>query len=308
MNPKKFVLLSLLFPSVLLASKAQGPFLALDAENVSQLPKNFRTTNDALPFQKQVSVEGLKDLRMIGSGQFSDAMFQTVLKKLPQGISIMDVDLRQETHGFVNGNAISLYGIHNWANLGKLTHRIQIEEKEFIDQLKKTDQITVTKIDKKNLVQTRMQYVFPIKTAYSEEDLMKQYQMGYKRIYVLDHCKPSDEKVDQFIRMVRKLPKNTWLYFHCRAGVGRTTTFMGMYDMMHNAKKVSFEDILKRQQLMGGKDLLTIPKKHLKGEKTFKVACAKERADFLKSFYRYCVASQENGYAISWSDWLKKAQ
>lgn len=304
MQPKKLILLTLLFPSILLAAEIHAPFLALDAANVSQLPKNFRTTEDALLAHGKVSTLGLKDLHAIGSGQFSSAMLEMVLKKLPQEISILDVDLRQETHGFVNGNAISLYGKSNWANLGKTNQQIQTEEQTFINQLKQMPEITASKIDKKSQPKpVYVPFVFPVKSVSTEADLVKHYHLKYERIYVTDHCKPADEKVDQFIRLVKKLPKNTWLYFHCRAGVGRTTTFMSMYDMLHNAKKVSYEDILKRQGLIGGKDFLKLTEKPLDIKRD---TCAKERSKFLKSFYEYCRVNQGNHYATSWQEWLKK--
>ena len=34
--------------------------------------------------------------------------------------------------------------------------------------------------------------------------------------------------VDYFIDFVENQPENTWLHFHCKAGAGRTTTFMIM--------------------------------------------------------------------------------
>lgn len=294
-----------LWPSIVFAVEIQSPFMALDAANVSELPKNFRTTEDALPAHSKVSTFGLKELHAIGSGQFSSAMLDAVLKKLPQGISILDVDLRQETHGFVNGNAVSLYGKSNWANLGKANQQIQAEERVFVNQLKRMPQVTVSKIDKKSQSKrVHIPSVFPVKTASSEADLVKQYHVKYERIYVTDHCKPADEKVDQFIRLVKKMPKNTWLYFHCRAGVGRTTTFMSMYDMLRNAKIVSYEDILKRQRLIGGKDFLKLSEKPLDIKRD---TCAKERSKFLKSFYEYARINQGNDYATSWMEWLKKA-
>jgi len=97
------------------------------------------------------------------------------------------------------------------------------------------------------------------------------------RITVTDHRSPLDDQVDLFVQSVKNLPKETWLHFHCRGGAGRTTTFMSMYDMMHNAKNVSFEDIMKRQTLIGGSDLLN----HEEEDKS------ETRSDFMNNFYSF---------------------
>ncbi|WP_304519483.1 phosphatase domain-containing protein [Clostridium estertheticum] len=114
-----------------------------------------------------------------------------------------------------------------------------------------------------------------------------------------DHLKPKDDQVDLFVKETQKISTNdTWLHFHCRGGVGRTTTFMAMYDMMNNAKQVSFEDIIQRQVLIGGSDIL---KKDDEGNKTGD----ENRADFLKQFYQYSKQNNDN-FKTSWSDWCHK--
>jgi hypothetical protein len=61
---------------------------------------------------------------------------------------------------------------------------------------------------------------------------------------------------DLFSRSAR-LPENAWAHFHCEAGLGRTTTFMVLYDMLRNANRVSLEDIVQRQKILShGYDVL----------------------------------------------------
>lgn len=79
--------------------------------------------------------------------------------------------------------------------------------------------------------------------------------------------------------------------------MGRTTTFMVMYDMMHNAKKVSYNDIMKREVLIGGSDILSVSDENKKNE-------SKSRSDFIKEFYNYC-HDNNDGFQTSWSQWLK---
>lgn len=58
--------------------------------------------------------------------------------------------------------------------------------------------------------------------------------------------------VNYFIDFVKNQPKDSWLHFHCKEGIGRTTTFLIMYDIMKNHKDVNLNDIIKRQVLLSG--------------------------------------------------------
>jgi Protein-tyrosine phosphatase. len=119
--------------------------------------------------------------------------------------------------------------------------------------------------------------------------------MDYIRVTVTDTERPEDDMVDYFVKKVRKLPEDTWLHFHCKAGMGRTTTFMAMYDMMKNSKKVSLEDIMERQELLGGVKLL----KPVGGKESE----SQKRSDFLRQFYQYTKENNDN-FKTSWSQWL----
>ncbi len=293
-------LLLLCLSSVLLASTRHDPILVLDASNISQLPKDFRTTSDPIRSPGSVSLVGLRQLHAMGSGQFSKAMLEMALKKLPPNASMVVVDLRQETHGFIDGRAVSLYGKYDWANVGKSDQKIHQEEKNFIAQLQRKPKVQVSKINKTPDTLGFISHLFPVNTAYTEAELVKKYHLGYQRFYVTDHCQPKDAQVDAFIQFAKKIPENTWLYFHCRAGKGRTTTFMLMYDMLHNAKKVSYQDILKRRVLLGGKDFNKKP--DYRGRKEHYKACYQSRLVFLKAFYDYCRTNKDH-YATSWTEW-----
>jgi hypothetical protein len=121
------------------------------------------------------------------------------------------------------------------------------------------------------------------------------------RLPVPDHMRPSDKQVDRFVKLVRAVGKDkgTWLHVHCEAGDGRTTTFLAMYDMMHNARAVSFEDIVHRQWLLGGIDLLAT-----NARAPWKREYARKRAEFIKKFYRYC-RENKDGFKTMWSAWLE---
>jgi hypothetical protein len=273
--------------------------------NEALLPQNFRTTQD--PFKLTASSypsrKGLDTLQLSGSGQFSEESLKTMLKHLHHPPPLYVVDLREETHGFLNGTAVSLYGIRNWANSGKSLKNIEQEEHQFLQHLLQQKEIQVAhllarNVDGQQLPPTELK-PFSVQHSVNERQLSKAYQIHYVRIPVTDHSKPYPESVDAFISLVRQLPDGYWLHVHCAGGAGRTTTFMSMYDMMKNAKQLSFDTILERQWFLGSYNL-----KNTK-EDSWKTACFKERLDFLRNFYEYCRSNQDQ-FATPWSTYLKQ--
>ena len=90
------------------------------------------------------------------------------------------------------------------------------------------------------------------------------------------------------------MPKDSWLHFHCKEGIGRTTTFMIMYDIMKNYNNATLDEIIYRQLVLFG---LT--------EKNFNSFLSKERLDFFTKFYQY-VQEENTDFKTSWSQWLNK--
>lgn len=277
------------------------PLLVLDAENVSVLPEHYRTTSDSLPKNNPINWDSLSSLHIMGSAEFSALGLEKVLQRFPtQHITV--VDLRQESHGFLNGNAISWYGPGNAANAGKKPEEIEKDQANRLHKLNKLTHAIVYKILSKTpeeAIDKVEPMDFTIRQVISEKALVKRYHLNYTRFYVADFHAPSENEVNRFIQFVKKLPATEWVYFHCRAGVGRTTTFMVMYDMMRNAKRVSFEDIISRQAAIGGKSLAELP-----APKRYKYQWAVERLNFLRSFYEYCRDNNDN-FQTTWTAWLK---
>jgi hypothetical protein len=115
---------------------------------------------------------------------------------------------------------------------------------------------------------------------------------------VTDHARPDDKEVDQFLGLIKKLPPQAWLYFHCYAGQGRTSTFMIMYDIVRNPK-LSLDAIIDRQVQLGSHDIrrLSGPLKERKHPEE------KSRLRFINLFYEYVRAP--DGYAANpWTKWI----
>jgi protein-tyrosine phosphatase len=109
-----------------------------------------------------------------------------------------------------------------------------------------------------------------------------------------------DGEVDRFVISVRALPAGQWVHFHCRAGKGRTTTVLALYDMLRNAGRVSLDDIVNRQSLLiGDYNLL-----QLEEQSGWKAPLAADRANFVRAFYDYARANP-NGSPQLWSEWLR---
>lgn len=266
--------------------------LILNMWNKETLPRNFRSTSEH--FHRQLnpapSMKGFAELNASGSSQFSEKSLQAILNKIPNS-NIIIVDLREESHGFMNGMAISWYAERNWANNDKGLTQIVADENNKLKELLH-EKIAFMDLNKNIIIPVPIW----VNNTATESQLSKSKGLGYLRIPVRDHLKPSDHEVDSFIRFVMSLPKDAWLHFHCSAGEGRTTTFLAMYDMMRNANDVTMEDIFKRQWLLGGINFLEVS-----AHETWKTPYTNERTQFLKQFCMYCKENPQ--FQQPWSSW-----
>jgi predicted protein tyrosine phosphatase len=296
----KKALFLLWLTSPLLCFSSQGlcnPVLIINAPNYKGvLPKKFRTTND--PFtQEGISLKGLDTLHASGSAQFSKDGFNQILKKVP-GYEMVVIDLRQESHGFLNGMAISWFCPRNWINRDKTLEQIEQEENQLLANLSEQSEVAIYRRRPNEAHMLESKQI--VKKVMSECELCeKVFDVGYFRMPVADHVRPDDPVVDRFIQFVSSLPSQAWLHFHCSAGEGRTSTFMAMYDMMRNAKEVGLNDIFKRQFHLGGLSFLDEP-----SENFWNYSLKKERIKFLHQFYNYCKTNSDD-FKQLWSDWNK---
>ena len=277
--------------SLLANYELSDPLLILNMENQAAFPRNFRLST--FPMKEETtplpSSQGLVELRASASGQFSEKSFAKMLEVIPEK-KILMFDLRQESHGYVDGIAVSWYGKRDWGNVGKSLKEIIFDEEQKLECLRKEQSLVIH--DAMN------PFVVNANSIFNENELASKYEIQYVRLPVTDHVKPDDEMVDRFLKLIENDCQESWIHFHCSAGRGRATTFMCLYDILKNGKDVSFHDILMRQSLIGGKCLLKFP-----SPTAWKYGFAVERTEFLKEFYQFI---NERSQHESWSDWKIK--
>lgn len=209
------------------------------------------------------------------------------------------VDLRRESHGFLNGQAVSWYADRDIMNLGLSLSQVEQDEQERLARVAGGATATVFVVKKKveDVIMEAAATPVAVAEVREETDFLASRSIDSFRSPNRDHYAPEDAQVDAFVGFVRDLEPGRWLHLHCHGGDGRTTTFLAMLDMMRNAPEVSLEDILERQRLLGGIDLATLPV-----PPSWKRAPAAERLEFLRGFHRYCL-EEGPGFQRSWSDW-----
>ena len=283
-----------------------APALALkiDRKNIYQLPRNFRTGNDEFVGITKDGIvptrKGMEKLNVSASSAFSERELQAILDKIPvTPDKFYDIDLRGESHGYINGIAVSWFAPHNWGNDGRSQDLIEGIEKKQLNEVKQSETNLVYQFDDdKNVLLTPIE--INANEVKTEKQLIKKYGANYFRLTLSDHFRPNDDDVDKFLTFYKSLPEDAWLHYHCYAGMGRTTIFMVMHDILKNAQAVSFKDIIQRQKLIGIVDLSEIPdKKKNWGRKAYI-----ERYQFTQHFYDYVKANPT--LKKSWSDWAKE--
>jgi len=271
------------------SDKDNGVHLILDAFKYNNiLPNHFRTTTDlaVVKDNKDLDLKGLDKLNISGSQQFSGDNIQLLIKAIDTSLPITVIDLRQECHGFINEFAVSFADARNNANVGLTRDQVIAKENKDLKSIKLNEPITFYNNSKETMV---------VKTVKNEEELTKSKNLGYQRITVRDGGIPTDDMVDYFMGFIKNKPKDSWLHFHCKEGIGRTSTFMIMYDMINNYKDVNADAIIKRQLALANFEDVTL--------KSF---YNNERIGFLNKFYDYCKANGDS-FNMKWSEWKSKS-
>ena len=255
----------------------------LDGLDLTQV-RNFRIASSTTSASAQPSVKSIP------------LLYDVLKRETLSNTQIYIVDLRQESHGFANGVPVSWYEEHNHANLGKSVNEIEQDE---INKLKSilgtmTEFIPLGKHDEETL----SKLVLSVDTVQNEMHVAKGAGFNYVRFSAADMMFPEPATVDEFIKFYLSLPSKHWLHFHCHAGHGRTTTFLVFYDIL-TYPELSLEEIVQRQYLLGGSNLLLVD-----NSENWYSKKNRERAEKLRQFYQYVKEQRDSNFSISWNDWL----
>jgi Inositol hexakisphosphate len=198
--------------------------------------------------------------------QFRHVLSSHIVAKYRPSIIYL-VDLRQETHGFLDDIAHSWYADNDFGNVGQPLDWIVNEEKIrllFLEALTKARVFEIATDASDNRAQQRMTPTsyrdIAVGTARTEEQAFDDRKIGsprfystvqYVRIPVTDHCAPDQNALKTLEDLARNAPSDAWFHFHCHGGDGRTTTFLMLYDMLcwkKSSKKLPELDVFACRQ------------------------------------------------------------
>lgn len=147
-----------------------------------QLPANFRTAqSDYKKVESGVypSREGLNELRMSGRSFFSKNEFLEMLKHVPKK-DLVVIDLRAESHGYINDNGVSWYSRYKTFNKGQSAQEVDRREKSMLQTalMNGTMDIATLKSDKdiENQVQEK------VNSVQTEGEFLESQSVKYYRV------------------------------------------------------------------------------------------------------------------------------
>ena len=269
-----------------LAGTDQGT-LILNAPDKSGTPRNYRA---------------IKNLDASGSGQFS-ANELDVVRERAGGRPLTVLDLRQESHGFVGGTAVSWFGARDAANNGKAPVQIVNDESALLAGLASQTEITVQKVTGKSedrAIGDSKPVRLPVPSVQNEQAVVGTSGAGYARVYAADYQAFTDEQVDQLVAFWQSRPPGGWVHVHCAAGQGRTTQALVLFDALENASTTSLQDIVDRQKDAGGINVLST-----KSTPAWRHDGEVARVRLVRRFYEYA-KEHPRGQGERWSSWAAR--
>ncbi len=260
-------------------------------------PSRIRSTSN-LAALDGINQEGLDRISMTGIEQFSAAQLDAVIESV-RPKTVVVIDTRQESHGFVDGKPVSWMALDNknWGNVDKPMEDIEPKEaKKLAKWAGKNDGQDVSIPNGSTAKAKRA--AEPLNVSVRSEEVETEKQLVtrkggmYVRVPVPDHAAPDQGALAHFAASTRQIVMekgldNVHFVVHCRGGMGRTTMFMSALDMLTNAGTVPMKEIVDRQVKLRQRDEgpLTAP------GKAYKATFRDEKAAVLQFFYDYAAAN-----------------
>lgn len=212
------------------------------------------------------------------------------------------LDLREESHFYVNGFAVSLTNQKNNLNHGKQLSEIKQEEMEIVENLKGKE-ITLYYREKEekvsNGINEKMVNFLPQapitpNLIETEEMLVNRLNGNYVRLPITDHAGfPSTDQIDTLITLHDTQQREfSWIHVHCAAGKGRSSSVITMLAILSWAPTLTLEEIFFRLESRGNRQLL------MQGAE--KSTHQSSDINFWRDFYDFASTRTEN---MLWSSW-----
>lgn len=239
-----------------------------------------RTMQDPIPASEKANLLGLREMKISGGPyiNFSDLKGKLSKFHINNNIIIVDSLLDNNNCGYYNDISTTYFAYE----------RPDTDVRHILRRLIYTGTSEILK-DK----------IIP------ESEMAKKHGFGYINIKIESKLVSVDENVDKFVDFVDSLPKDAWVHFHCRLGKGRTSIMLNLFDIMKNAPSVPLNDIVRRQYLLGSRDLFDT--KVWLTNSTYSLKALTNRKKFVEDFYAF-ICQRKNGGIQKWSDWRKQME
>jgi Inositol hexakisphosphate len=217
-----------------------------------------------------------------GSGQCSAGGWHVLSERLSlvHPTSLVVVDLRKESHGYINGAAVSWYASRNWGCAGLTALEAIDLERMRLKLVSRADEVIVTTKSAVNQG-TCGGDTWRVEEASSERTIVERAGARYARIPVNDHCRPDHDALMDLVGLFSNLPAGSHLHFHCRGGKGRTAMALALLDIYQSAGVDSLAEIIARQTAFSEYAL----DDGFADCSTYKVAQRRDRWILLQEFY-----------------------
>src|SRR5262245_45655877 len=135
---------------------------------------------------------GLDELRASGSAQFGAMGLQAIIERV--GRPLVVVDLRQESHGLLDGVPVSWYASHDQVNVVRSLTEVRQDEQRRLAALAGEGEVTAfvkaAELDSGEISEA-MPIRLPARPALTERDLVQSLGAGYLRIPATDFLPPT---------------------------------------------------------------------------------------------------------------------
>lgn len=211
------------------------------------------------------------------------------------------VDLREETHLYVDGFPISIANEMNDANHRRPFKEINREESMLTARLMCSESVDLwqrTKLEKDGKREKRGVFLplgkESVVSSFTEAQFVRGIGARYCRLPTTDHQFLSDQAIDSLIDLHEmQQDEKFWIHVHCAAGKGRTSAAITILALLTLAKEKSLAEVCSDFQQKGNLAL----------EKLSRVAEQRGKKDFWQKFHAFAHARSPG---MKWSSWLSK--